>query len=63
MAYRLDKALVPGKSTQEESDRSFCRKWVTNQAKAWARMHKVGNPEEGISLRCSPTVCILHEKK
>lgn len=47
MAYSLVKVLEAGRSTQKESDRSFCRKWATNQAKAWARMLKVGISEKG----------------
>lgn len=46
--YSLDKALVAGRSTQRELDRSFCRKWATNQAKAWAKMHKVGKPDDAM---------------
>lgn len=46
MAYSPVKALVAGRSTQRELDRNFCRKWDTNQAKALARMLKVGMPEQ-----------------
>lgn len=46
VAYSLDKALVAGRNTQRGLDRSFYRKWATSQAKAWARMLKVGKPEE-----------------
>ncbi len=48
VAYSRAKELVAGRSTQGELDRNSCRKWATNQAKAWARMHKVGRPEEAM---------------
>lgn len=44
MASRLVKVLAAGRSIQKELVRNFCRKWATNQAKAWARMLKVGWP-------------------
>lgn len=56
VAYSLVKALVTGRSTRRELDRNFCRKWATNQAKVWARMLKVGRPEEALLLRCSATL-------
>lgn len=45
MVSSLVRELVTGKSTQKALDRNCCRKWVTNQAKAWARMHKVGGQQ------------------
>lgn len=45
-ASSLVKALAAGKSTRRGLDRSFYRKWDTNQEKAWARMLKVGRSKE-----------------
>lgn len=42
VAFSLVKDLVAGRNTLKALDRNFCRKWATNRAKAWARMHKVG---------------------
>lgn len=41
VAYTLDKALVAGRNTQRELDKNCCKKWATNQGKAWARTLKV----------------------
>lgn len=58
MAYSLVKALVAGRSTQRELDRNFCRKWDTNQAKALARMLKVGMAEHYFLVRCLVMMCV-----
>lgn len=50
MAYSLDKALVAGRSTLRELDKNCCRRWVTNQAKAWGRMLKVSEPKEALLM-------------
>lgn len=68
-AYSLVKVQVAGRSTQKELDRNFYKKWVTNQAKAWARMLKVGRSEVAELSRClliyflldwKSRVCIFH---
>lgn len=48
VAYSLDKALVAGRSTQGELDKSCCRRWATNQAKVWGRTLKVGELKEAV---------------
>lgn len=62
VAYNLVKVLAAGRSTQKELDRNFCRKWATNQAKAWARMLKVDIMEEEM-LRCLVVLCLLLEQQ
>lgn len=51
VAFSLVKDLVAGRNTLKALDRNFCRKWATNRAKAWARMHKVGCTYQNIGLR------------
>lgn len=59
VAYSLDKALAAGRSTLGELGRNYCRKWATNQEKAWERMLKVGMAEEATILKYLRVLCVF----